>query len=454
MPQKRRNEEIKPRDEGGVTMNERAVPTEIKSFNDFISFMRQEIKPKGKILTPFNVISGSIIILGIILIIYRLINGLGSVVNDVPGFPWGIWIGFNVMSGVAFAGGAYVLTFMVYILRAEKYHPIVRETVLNGFLAYLFYAGAILIDCGRWWNIPNPLIGNKFGVNAVLFLIAWHFFLYMLTELVEFSPAIAEWLGLRRLRKTLTSLTLGAVIFGITLSTLHQSGLGALVMMGKPNIHPLWYTEFIPVLFFVSSVFAGLSMVIFETTISSKVFADQLDEEYRNSYEDIMISLGKACAGSMFAYLFLKALVFIHGRHWSLINTPMGYWYLTEVLGMVLLPCLLFLYGVRNRSLTMLRIAAVWTMIGIVINRCNYVFIVYKWNVPLSQRYIPSWQEVTIALTIVLAHIWAFRWVVNRMPVLRKPPQWAIEQDELEEGISRDQKIIKREVPQWKVSGM
>ncbi|RLB04707.1 MAG: hypothetical protein DRG50_08440, partial [Deltaproteobacteria bacterium] len=336
-----------------------------------------------------------------------------------------------------------------YILRSEKYHPIIRATVLNGFLAYVFYAGAIFLDLGRWWNIVNPIIGNKFGVNSVLFLVAWHFLLYMITELIEFSPAIAEWLGLKRMRKILRSATLGAVIFGITLSTLHQSGLGALVMMAKPNIHPLWYTEFIPVLFFVSSIFAGLSMVIFEGTISYRVFGQQITEEYRRSYDDIVIGLGKTCAGVMFAYLFLKALVLIHGRHWSLINTPMGYWYLTEVVGLTLIPCILFLRGVRGRNLTMIRIAAVLTMAGIIINRCNYVFIAYKWFVPLSERYIPSWQEVTIALTIVLAHIWAFRWIVNRMAVYRKPPEWAIEQ---EEEMEEEEGAISKEVAQWKVS--
>jgi Ni/Fe-hydrogenase subunit HybB-like protein len=401
---------------------------EARTLKDFMAFIIAELKPRGKIFTPFNIISAPILALGIILVIYRLIHGLGSVVTEAPGFPWGIWIGFNVMVGVAFAGGAYVLTFVVYILRSEKYHPIIRATILNGFLAYVFYAGAIFLDLGRWWNIVNPLIGNKFGVNSVLFLVAWHFLLYMIAEFIEFSPAFAEWLGLKRIRKILHSFTLGAVIFGITLSTLHQSGLGALVMMARPNIHPLWYSEFIPVLFLVSSVFAGLSMVIFEGTISTRVFGDQLTDDFRRSYDDIVLGLAKTCAAVMFVYLFLKALVLIHGANWSLIATPMGYWYLTEVVGLTLIPCILFLRGFRDRNIKMIRVAAILTMAGIIINRINYVFIAYKWYVPLSNRYIPSWQELVMALTIVFAHIWAFRWIVKRMAVYRKPPAWAAEQ--------------------------
>jgi hypothetical protein len=135
----------------------------------------------------------------------------------------------------------------------------------------------------------------------------------------------------------------------------------------------------------------------------------------------------------MFVYLFLKALILIHGAHWSLIATPMGYWYLTEVVGLTLIPCILFLRGFRDRNIPMIRVAAILTMAGIIINRINYVFIAYKWYVPLHNRYIPSWQELVMALTIVFAHIWAFRWIVKRMAVYRKPPAWAAEQDRVAE---------------------
>ncbi len=426
-----------------------AAAGEIKNFKDFWVFFLSELKPKGKIFTTFNVISLPIILLGAVLIIIRLAKGLGSVTNLSQEFPWGIWIGFDVMVGVAFAGGAYVLTFVVYILRSEKYHPVVRATVLNGFLAYVFYAGAIFLDLGRWWNIVNPIIGNKFGVNSVLFLVSWHFMLYMISLFIEFSPVIAEWLGFRRIRKILASLTIGAVIFGIALSTLHQSGLGALFLMAKNKIHPLWYTEFIPVLFFVSSIFAGLSMVIFEGTISHKVFSNQIDHEHHASFNNIVIGLGKACAGAMFVYFFMKILILIHGKQWSLLATPMGYWYLFELIGLVLIPCFMFLRGVRYKNLGVIRIAAILSMLGIIINRLNYSVIAYKWYVPLSERYIPSWMEIVITLAILFTEVWVFRWIVNRMPVLRKPPEWVMEENAHEERV-----IIRKEVPQWKVSAI
>lgn len=428
-------------------MKAMATAGEIKSIRDLWVFIRSELKPKGKIFTPFNVISLPIILLGGALIVYRLIKGLGSVTNLSQEFPWGIWIGFDVMVGVAFAGGAYILTFVVYILRSEKYHPVVRATVLNGFLAYVFYAGAILLDLGRWWNIINPVIGNKFGVNSVLFLVSWHFLLYMISLFIEFSPAVAEWLGFKRVRKILGSLTVGAVIFGIALSTLHQSGLGALFLMAKDKIHPLWYTQFIPVLFFTSSIFAGLSMVIFEGTISHKVFSHQIDPKHQAAFDQIVIGLGKACAGALFVYFFMKVLIFIHDKHWALLATPMGYWYLVELFGLVLLPCLLFLRGVRYENLSVIRVAAILSMLGIIINRLNMSVIAYKWYVPWSQRYFPSWMEIVITMAIILTEVWVFRWIVNRMPVIQESPEWAKEEKIHEESVT-----IRKEGPQWKVS--
>jgi Ni/Fe-hydrogenase subunit HybB-like protein len=386
-------------------------------------FLLNELKPKGKWLTPFNIISIPVMILGVTLIVIRFWKGIGSVTNLTQEVPWGLWIGFDVITGVAFAGGAYVLTFMVYILKMHKYHSIVRITVLNGFLAYVFYAGALLLDLGRPWNVVNPIIGNNFGTSSVLFLVAWHFLLYMIAELIEFSPAIAEWLGAKRARKILSGMTIAAVIFGITLSTLHQSGLGALYLMAKDKIHPLWYSEFIPIMFLVSSVFAGLSMVIFEGSISHKVFSDQISEKNHKAEHGIIHGLSKICTGALFAYLFLQLLVFIHGKRWEYINTPMGYWYLTEILGFVMVPMILFFYSYRRNNITLIRVASVLTMIGVILNRLNVTVIGFRWNAPV--HYVPTWMEIVVTLTVIFAEIWIFRWVINRMPVLRESPEWA-----------------------------
>jgi len=378
-------------------------------------FLLEELRPRGPWLTPFNLISIPIMLAGLVILVYRFIYGLGYVTNLSQEHPWGLWLGFDVVTGVALAGGAYVITFTVYVMRVEKYQSIVRATVLNGFLAYCFYGGALIFDIGRPWNAMNPFIGNNFGYASVLFLICWHFMLYMVAAFIEFSPVIAEWLNLEKARKFLKSLTLATVILGVTLSLLHQSGLGALFLMAKPKIHPLWWSQFTPVVFFVSSIYAGLSMIIFEGTISHRMFSRLIAPKNHHAFDDIVFGLAKGAAITMFVYYVFKALLFIHDKQWDLINTVWGYWYLVEVLGFVLVPAFMFAFGYRNRSLNIIKIAAVMALLGVILNRLNVSIIAFRWYEAV--RYYPSWQEIIVTLMVICAEIWIFRWIVNRMPV-------------------------------------
>jgi Ni/Fe-hydrogenase subunit HybB-like protein len=374
-----------------------------------------ELKPKGPVLTPFNVITAILIAVGLTLIVIRFAFGLASVTNLSQAYPWGIWIGFDVVTGVAFAGGAYVLTFAVHILKLKKFEPIVRVTVLNGFLAYVFYAGALLLDLGRPWNVINPIIGNSFGLSSVLFLVAWHFLLYMICEFLEFAPTVAEWLHWPRVRRAIEMLTTGAVIFGITLSTLHQSGLGALFLLAPTKVHPLWYSHNIPVMFFVSSIFAGISMVIIESMFTHRAFADRIGHELHEKNDAIVLGLAKGAVGALFAYIFVKVIDFVHYQQWALLRTGMGYWFLLEIIGFVMVPTALFLVAIRRRSVKLVQVTAFITAFGVILNRLNISVIGFK--VYEQNRYYPSWGEIVITLAIISMELWVFRWVVNRMPV-------------------------------------
>jgi Ni/Fe-hydrogenase subunit HybB-like protein len=382
----------------------------------FAGFLRAELRPKAPLLTPFNVITVAIVVATVAILVVRYVYGLGAITNLSQDVPWGLWIGFDVVTGVALAGGAYVVTFLVYILKVEKYHPILRVTVLNGFLAYLFYAGALLLDLGRPWNVINPVIGNSFGVSSVMFLVAWHFMLYLMALFFEFSPAVAEWLGWQRVRRVVGALTLGGVIFGITLSILHQSGLGALYLLARDKIHPLWYSEFLPLLFLVSSISAGLSMVIVEGTVTNKVFHHRVGARLRASHDDIVYGLARIATAVLFVYLFMHLLVFVHGRRGPYLATGWGAWYLVELVGFTAVPALLYAYGLQRRRLPAVRAAAVLALVGVVLNRLNVSTIAFKWYLPV--RYVPTWMEIVVTLGVISAELWVFRWVVNRMPVL------------------------------------
>ncbi len=373
------------------------------------------------LFTPFGVVAGLILIVGIPVIAYRFAYGLGAATNLSQTYPWGLWIGMDVMCGVALAAGGYVLASTVYIFGLRDYYPVLRPAVLTGFLGYFFVVVGLLVDLGQPWRIPYPVI-YSYGVTSVMFLVAWHVFLYLTVQFLEFCPAVFEWLGWKDVRRWAMKLTIGATVFGVILSTLHQSALGALFLMTPTKLHPLWYSPFIPIYFFVSSIIAGLAMVIVETTLSHRIFRDQIDPTRHVNIDSITLGLGKAASVVLFTYFFLKLLGIADGGHWSLLNTPLGNWFLVEMLGFVLLPCFLFAYGVREGNATLVRATAALTVIGIIINRLNVSLIAFNWNVP--DRYVPSWMEMVATITIITLGLLTFRWIVNRMPVLHEHPEY------------------------------
>jgi len=236
---------------------------------------------------------------------------------------------------------------------------------------------------------------------------------------MEFAPAIAEWAGLERVRRLLHRLTLATVILGFTISMLHQAGLGALFLMAKPKLYPLWYSEYLPLLFFTSSIYAGISMVIFEGTISHKVFGHLIGEKTHHSYDEIILGLAKGAAVTMFVYYFFQAFILLHdAERWKLVTGFWGFWYLVEIIGFVLVPCFIYAYGVRNRRIGVIQVAAILAVLGVILNRLNVSLIAFKWYA--VDRYYPTWQEIVVTLMVVFVEVWVFRWFVTRMPVFSK----------------------------------
>jgi Ni/Fe-hydrogenase subunit HybB-like protein len=152
------------------------------------------------------------------------------------------------------------------------------------------------------------------------------------------------------------------------------------------------------------------------------VFFNQISEKNHLAQKNIIHGLAKVCTGALFAYFFMQVLIFIHGQHWSLLATPMGYWYLLEMLGFVLLPMILFFVSYRTNNIQMIKVAAIITMLGVILNRLNVTVIGFRWDMAI--RYIPSWMELVVTLAVIFTEIWIFRWVINRMPVLSDSPSW------------------------------
>lgn len=377
------------------------------------------------LFTPFNVIAGIIVVIGVVLTILRFTKGLGSVTNLSNTQPWGLWIGFDLMCGVALAAGGYTTSAACYIFGMKKFHSAVRPAILTGFLGYATVLVSLLYDVGRPDRLlmAYPFIVQQ-GTTSLLFEVGLCVLLYLTVLFLEFTPIPLEWLGMRKLRNLMVKITMVLTIFGVVLSTLHQSSLGALFLIAPSKLHPLWYSPYIAVFFFVSSIVAGLAMVIFEGSLSHKTFHSKMDKTYLTEHEPLVFSYAKAAALVLFGYFVTKVIGVAAGNHWHLLGTPYGVWFLVEVLGFVAVPCFLFTIGSRDKNLGLIKSSAVIAVIGIVLNRLNVCMIAFNWQKPFSERYFPSWMEIMLSIFMVTCLILVFRFIVTRMPVFHEHPEY------------------------------
>jgi len=372
-------------------------------------------------MTIANGIAAIILSVAIPVMVYRLVYGLGPSTNLTDTNPWGIWIGVDILCGIVLAAGGLVMGTMYYLFGLRQYHHFVRPAILTSLLGYVFAVFALLFDLGRYYRLPYPMVVS-FGLTSIMFLIAWHFALYIIALFIEWSPALFEWLNLRKLREIFSKLAIWATVFGVIIAGGHQSALGALFVIAPGKLHPLWYSELLPVFFLVSAIIAGLSMVIVESMLTHKVFKKQVEHFDHAEFEKLTMNLGKGASAGLIVYFALKVFGLAHSGRWDLLNTVYGYWFLFEILVFALLPAFLFAYGVRYKNVRITRWTAVMTVIGIVLNRINTSLIAFNWNAP--ERYYPLWTEIAITVGVITMGVLTFRWIVNRMAILHDHPDY------------------------------
>lgn len=345
--------------------------------------------------------------------IIRFTHGLGSVTNLSDAAPWGLWIGFDVMSGVALAAGGFVLAATVYIFGLERYRPFVRAAILTALLGYAAVAVGLLYDLGLPWRIWHPLFHWQY--HSVLFEVAMCVMLYLTVLALEFLPVVLEHPlfdrpVFKKVLKGLKRVTILLVIAGIVLSTLHQSSLGSLFLITPYRLHPLWYSPVIYVQFFITAVALGLMTVVLESVFSNYFLGHKLHQRE-------ISGLGIAASVVLFVYLALRlgdlALRGVLGMAFD------GSWqaglFLFEIAFSALVPAALMLIKPVRRSLGGVAIAASMVVLGMILHRLDVSIIAFAR--PEGLGYFPSWEEFAVSFGIVAGGILIFLFFVENLKV-------------------------------------
>jgi len=341
----------------------------------------------------------------------RFIKGLGATTNLTDVTPWGFWIGFDVVGGVALAAGGFVVAATVYIFHLEEYRPVVRPAILTAFLGYVAVAVGLMVDLGLPWNIWHPMI--HWQHHSALFEVAWCVMLYLTVLALEFSPVVLEKTPFNKIYNFVKKLTIPLVIIGIGLSTLHQSSLGTLFTIMPFRLHSLWYTAMLPYLFLVSAVGLGLSMVIVESVTAGWIYDHKPNK-------NLLAGLGKASSYVLALYLLIRfGDLIISGRIKSLFE---GSWesllFIVEILLGAIVPVILFSIKEVREKISGTTTAAFMVVFGFVLNRINVSGVS---TITLTgSNYTPSWMEITISLGVVSAACFAFMFFIENFSVYEK----------------------------------
>jgi len=400
--------------------------------------MRHQHEPvKFQWITPGNIITAVILGVGGLLTLIRFTQGIGSITNLDDNFPWGMWIAFDLLCGVCLAAGGYFTSSACYLFGMKRFHSAVRPAILTAFLGYFFVVVALLYDLGHWYRLPYPIFWSP-GTTSVLFEVGLCVACYVTVLFVEFSPAAMEWLNdnpyprltfikkipWQKIRKVVVHWTLPLTILGVCLSTMHQSSLGALFLIAPGKLHPLWYSPFLPVFFFISSMVAGPSMVIFEGMLAHKGLHHKMDETHLREADDVTLSFGKAASWILLGLFMIRVMDVAMDNDWGYLSTGYGTLFLVELLGGIALPACIYALGTRRQSVKIMRVGAVVAILGIVMNRFNVCIVAFHWQLPSAERYFPSIWEVCISIFVVTLIVTVYRFITWNMPILYEHPDY------------------------------
>jgi Ni/Fe-hydrogenase subunit HybB-like protein len=358
--------------------------------------------------TPGVLILGALVAVGLGVALWRFAFGIGAISNLNNSFPWGLWISLDLLCGVALGAGAFTMAAVVYIFNLEQFRPLVRPSILTGFLGYVMVILALMVDLGRPERIWHMMIYQN--GHSVLLEIGLCVMLYTTVLTLEFAPVVLERFRLAKAIHILHTITLPLVILGVVLSTLHQSSLGSLYLIMPEKLNPLWYSPLLPVFFFNSALAVGLAMVIFESWASARAF-------HRGLETHLLSKLAQAVPYVLGVYLLLKlGDLAVEGKLNLLFQSGLfSILFITELMVGSVLPIVLFSIPRVRASANGLLIGALCVIGGLVLNRFDVGLLAQIHLGGLS--YVPNWAEFAVSFGIIAAGVLAFGAVAKFFPL-------------------------------------
>lgn len=363
-------------------------------------------------------------ILGCLLLV-RFFCGLGAVSNLNNGYPWGLWLAYDVAAGTAIGCGGYALALVVYVLNHGQYHPLMRPAVLASMFSYGLGGFSVVVDISRWWNCWHIFWPGYFNYTSVMLEVALCIGTYSNILILEFAPSIlerlAEWTKQRgglqhayvmKAKKLLNKILFVFIALGMTLPTMHQSSLGTMLIPFGTSVHPLWQTPLLPALFLMTALITGYAVVMFEATLVS-------DRFHRPSEAAILGTLSRFMTRVIAAFLIVRwADLILRGHIGSFFHAgALSLAFVAE--NALYIAALAMLAKPQRRMAPRYQfLSAVCILAGSVLYRIDSYLIAYRrpgWH------YFPSAPEFLITFGMIAVEVLGYTLAVKFLPILHDP---------------------------------
>jgi Ni/Fe-hydrogenase subunit HybB-like protein len=375
----------------------------------------------GPLMTRGTRMLAGIFGLGVIAIAWRLLAGLGSATALNDGYPFGLWIAFDVVTGAALACGGYAVGLLVYILNQGKYHPVMRPAMVTSALGYTLAGVGVGLDVGRWWSLWRvPLFFWRWNFNSALLEVALCIMAYIAILWLRLAPALLEPYTsgpdspLQRLAVKVSAiidkLSIPMIALGLVLATMHQSSLGTLMLLAGSRLHILWRTPLLPLMFLVSCISMGYAVVVFESAFSSVAFK-------RKPEIDMLAGL----AGAMVPTLWIVVLLRVGDLVW---RGQVGALFAGDGRSVMaaleivffLIPVVMLAAPAQRRDLGNLVRAAMAMIFAGTLFRFDTFLVAFMPGANWS--YFPSVPEMTVTIGLVSFEVLAYVVIVKTFPIL------------------------------------